>query len=56
MESESGSLKAWRSLDRTHRFWSTNEDALNVAAMITEHPVTIQPTEWISCLVQATMQ
>jgi hypothetical protein len=41
VESESGSLKAWRSLDRTHRFWSANQDTLNVAAMITEHPVAI---------------
>ena len=41
VESESGSLNAWRSLDRTYRFWSANQDTLNVAAMITEHPVAI---------------
>ncbi|HLP08125.1 MAG TPA: hypothetical protein VK178_08155 [Opitutaceae bacterium] len=41
VEPESGSLKGWRSLDRTHRFWSANQDTMNLAAMITPHPVAI---------------
>ena len=41
VEPESGSLKGWRSLDRTHRFWSANQDTMNLAAMITPHPIAI---------------
>jgi hypothetical protein len=41
VEPESGSLHQWRSLDRTHRFWSANQDTMNLAAMITPHPVSI---------------
>lgn len=41
VEPESGSLTGWRRLDRTHRFWSANQDTMNLAAMVTEHPVAI---------------
>lgn len=41
VEPESGSLAGWRSLDRTHRFWSANQDTLNLAAMVTPHPVAV---------------
>jgi hypothetical protein len=40
-QAESGSLEKWRTLDRTHRFSSTNQDTLNLAAMITAHPLAI---------------
>lgn len=40
-EPETGSLKSWQKLDRTHRFGCGDQDAMNVAAMITEHPVAI---------------
>lgn len=39
VESETGSLKGWRTKDRTHRFSSANQDGLNVMAMVTPHPV-----------------
>jgi hypothetical protein len=43
-EKESGSLSSWRTLDRTHRFMSANQDTLNVAAMATNFPlVTVGP-------------
>jgi hypothetical protein len=38
VESESGSLQGWRTLDRSHRFMSANQDTLNALAMTTVHP------------------
>ncbi len=40
VENESGDLRQWKSLDRTHRFWSANQDTLNLLAMLTEFPLS----------------
>ena len=41
VEPEAGDLTRWRQLDRSHRFFSANQDTLNVMAMVTEHPVSV---------------
>ena len=40
VEGESGDLRHWRSLDRSHRFMSANQDTLNLMVMITEFPIS----------------
>ena len=40
VEDESGDLQQWRTLDRTYRFWSANQDTLNLLAMLTEFPLS----------------